>query len=148
LERSSAYLYKEKASVFPRGRRCNGRNSCGRKRHSGPGSGPEAETYLVDPEGRKVMRLPASVASLARVEEPTQEEWRSLWRAVLIQLSQQTAECERLRDRVARLEERAEKAEAERDQSNAIAEDLYGFFRRRVQEDVDRKRTSGRRTAH
>jgi hypothetical protein len=108
----------------------------------------EAETYLMDPEGRKVMRLPASVASRARVEEPTREEWRSLWRAVLIQLSQQTAECERLRDRAARLEERAEEAEAERDQSNAIAEDLYGFFRRRVQEDVDRKRKSGRRTAH
>ena len=101
----------------------------------------EAEAYLIDPEGRRVMRLPASVASRA------QEEWRALCRALLIQLSEHTAECERLRGRMARLEERAEAAEAERDQSNAIAEDLYGFFRRRMREDVDRKRKPGRRTA-
>ena len=107
----------------------------------------EAETHLMDPEGRRLMRLPASVASRDRVEEPTQEEWRALFRALLIQLSEQTAECERLRGRMARLEERTEAAEAERDQSNAIAEDLYGFFRRRVREDVDRKRKPGRRTS-
>jgi hypothetical protein len=107
----------------------------------------EAETCLMDPEGRRVMSLPASVSSRDRVVEPTQEEWRALCRALLIQLSEQAAECERLRGRAARLEERAEAAEAERDQSNAIAEDLYGFFRRRVQEDIERKRKPGRRTA-
>jgi hypothetical protein len=104
----------------------------------------EAETYLMDPEGRRVMRLPASVSSWDRVEEPTQKEWRDLCRALLVRLSEQTAECEELRICVARLEERAEAAEAERDQSNAIAEDLYGFFRRRVQEVVDRRKPEGR----
>jgi hypothetical protein len=107
----------------------------------------EAETYLMDAEGRRLMRLPATVSSRDRGDEPTQEEWRALCRALLIQLSEQTAECEELRDRAARLEERAEEAEAERDQSNAIAEDLYGFFRRRVREDVERKRKPGGRTA-
>ena len=105
------------------------------------------ETYLMDPEGRRVMRLPASAPSRDRVEEPTQEEWRDLSRVLLIRLSEQTAECERLRGRVARLEERAEAAEEERDQANAIAEDLYGFFRRRVRRVVDRKKKPGRRTA-
>ena len=107
----------------------------------------EAETYLMDPEGRRVMRLPASVSSQDRVEEPTQEALRDLCRELLIQLSEQTAECERLHGHAARLEERVEAAEAERDQSNAIAEDLYGFFRRRVREDVDRKKNPERRTA-
>ena len=107
----------------------------------------EAETYLMDPEGRRVMRLSASASSLDRVEEPTQEEWRELCRTLLICLSEQIAECERLRGRVARLEERAEAAEEERDQANAIAEDLYGFFRRRVQEVVDRERKPGRHIA-
>ena len=95
-----------------------------------------------------MLKLPASEPSRSRVDEPTQEEWRAICRALLIQLSEQTAECERLRSRVALSEERAASAEAERDQSNAIAEDLYGFFRRRVQDDMDRKRHSGRRTAH
>ena len=94
----------------------------------------------MDSEDRRVLKLPASEPSRNRVDEPTQEEWRAICRALLIQLSEQTAECERLRSRVALSEERAASAEAERDQSNAIAEDLYGFFRRRVREDVDRKR--------
>ena len=101
----------------------------------------QAETYLMDPDGRRVMRLPASVPPRDRVEEPTrEEEWRELCRTLLIRLSEQTAECERLRGRVVRLEERVEAAEEERDQANAIAEDLYGFFRRRVREVVDHRR--------
>jgi hypothetical protein len=104
----------------------------------------EAETYLMDPEGRRVMRLPASVPARDRVEEPTQEEWRDLCRVLLVRLSKQTAECERLRIRAARLEERVEAAEDERDQSNAIAEDLYGFFRQRMQEVVDRRKPERR----
>ena len=100
----------------------------------------EVGTYLMDPEGRRVMRLPASVPARDGVDEPIEEEWRELCRTLLIRLSEQTAECERLRGRVVRLEERAEAAEAERDQANAIAEDLYDFFRRRVREVVDRKR--------
>lgn len=107
----------------------------------------EAETYLMDPDGRRVMRLPASVSPRNGVDESTREEWRDLCRALLLRLSEQTAECERLRRRVARLEERAEAAEADRDQANAIAEDLYDFFRRRVREIVDRKRKPGKQTA-
>ncbi len=102
----------------------------------------EAETYLMDPEGRRVMRLPRFAEDLG--DEPTQEEWHELCGALLIRLSEQSAECERLRRRVAKLQERAETAEAERDQSNAIAEDLYGFFRRRVREVVDHKRRTAR----
>jgi hypothetical protein len=98
----------------------------------------------MDPDGRRVMRLPASLPSRDRVQEPTQEEWRSLCRVLLIHLSEKTAECERLRGRVVRLEERVEAAEDERDQSNAIAEDLYDFFRRRVRETVDRKKPERR----
>lgn len=105
----------------------------------------KAETCLMDPDGRRVMGLPASVASRSRDEEPTQEEWRALCRGLLVRLSAQSAECERLRIRAARLEERAETAEAERDQSNAIAEDLYSFFRRRVQEVVDHRTNLERR---
>ena len=107
----------------------------------------EAETYLMDPEGRRVMRLPVPVPPRDGVEEPAEERWRDLCRALLVQLSKQTRECERLRDRVTRLEERAEAAEAERDQANAIAEDLYEFFRRRVREVVDRKKQPGKRAA-
>ena len=96
-----------------------------------------AETCLIDPDGRRVMGLPASVASRSRDEEPTQEEWRALCRGLLVRLSAQSAECERLRIRAARLEERA--------QSNAIPEDLYSFFRRRVQEVVDYRTNLERR---
>jgi hypothetical protein len=99
----------------------------------------EGETYLVDPEGRRVMRLPSSLPARDLGEEPTQEGWRELCRVLLVGLSEQTAECERLRVR-------AEAAEAERDQANAIAEDLYDFFRRRVREVVDRGTESEKRT--
>ena len=99
----------------------------------------ESETYLMDPEGRRVMRLPRFALS----EERNAEEWRELCRALLIRLSQQTAEYERLRSRAARIEERAEAAEAERDQANAIAEDLYSFFRKRVREVVDQRKDGG-----
>jgi hypothetical protein len=155
-ERSRAYSYDEKSSVLHGGDAAmegipvDGRDTLVRDLDLPPGyyaERSEEETYLMDPDGRRVMRLPASVPSRDRVEEPTQEEWRDLCRTLLIHLSEQTAECERLRVRVARLEERAEAAEDERDQANAIAEDLYGFFRRRVREVVDRKRKPGRQTA-
>lgn len=107
----------------------------------------QEETYLVDPDGRRVMRLPVSVPPRDGVTEPTQEEWRELCRTLLLRLSEQSAESERLRIKVARLKERAEAAEEERDQANAIAEDLYGFFRRRVGEVLDRKRRPARYTA-
>lgn len=91
------------------------------------------------------MRLPRFVPSEERLEEP--EELGAFCLALLVRLSKQTAECERLRNRVVRLDERLVAAEAERDQANTIAEDMYRFFRRRAWEIVDRKRKLGRRDA-
>jgi hypothetical protein len=80
--------------------------------------------------------------------KPGPEEWQELCRSLLIRLSQRSNECERLRVRVEELAERLEAVEAERDQANAIAEDLYEFFRNRVRETVDRRERSGRRSVH
>jgi hypothetical protein len=109
----------------------------------------EAGTYLVDPDGRRVMQLPGDLALANNTREtgrpdPEPDGWQELSRSLLIRLSQKNAECERLRERVMELGERLEAAEAERDQANAIAEDLYEFFRNRVRETVDRKETPGR----
>jgi hypothetical protein len=112
----------------------------------------EAGVYLVDPDGRKVMRLPGDVALADPREaghpdpwaEPEPGGWQELCRLLLIRLSEKNAECERLRARLAELGERLEAAEAERDQANAIAEDLYAFFRNRVRETMDRKERTGR----
>lgn len=106
----------------------------------------EAGVYLMDPDRRRVMRLPGDMAF---EELQGSEGERELCRSLLIRLSQKNAECERLRARVAELSERLEAAEAERDQANAIAEDLYEFFRNRVRETVSRRRQrSGRRGVH
>ena len=112
----------------------------------------EAGVYLVDPEGRRVMRLPGDIA-FAKPREPGRLNpepggWQELCRSLLIRLSQKDAECERLRTSLTELGERLEAAEAERDQANAIAEDLYEFFRNRVRETVDRREGFGRRGAH
>jgi hypothetical protein len=112
----------------------------------------EEGAYLVDPDGRKVMQLPGDL-TLANTREtgrldPEPDGWQELSRSLLIRLSQKNAECERLRDRLTELGEQLEAAEAERDQANAIAEDLYEFFRNRVRETVDRRETPGRRGAH
>jgi len=110
----------------------------------------EAGVYLVDPDGRRVMRLPNAVISAGHREdrdqpgEPTSEGYPMLCRMLLVRLHEKTAECERLDDRVAALSERLEAVEAERDQASAIAEDLYDFFRRRVREVVDRGKESER----
>jgi hypothetical protein len=45
---------------------------------------------------------------------------------------------------VGRLDERLEAVETERDQANAIAEDLYECFRNRVRETVYRRERTGR----
>ncbi len=110
----------------------------------------EAGVYLVDPDGRRVMRLPDDAASADPQEavNPEPKGWQDLCRSLLIRLSQKNAECERLHARVAELGERLEAAEAERDQANAIAEDLYGFFRNRVRETVKRREGTGRRGVH
>jgi hypothetical protein len=108
----------------------------------------EAGAYLVDPGGRRVMQLPGDLA-LANTREPGRpdpepDRWQELSRSLLIRLSQKNAECERLRDRLTELGEQLEAAEAERDQANAIAEDLYEFFRNRVREVIGSKEDSGR----
>jgi hypothetical protein len=117
----------------------------------------ETGVYLMDPDGRRVMRFSSDVASAEDPREtgrlkpsatPQPEEWQELCRSLLTRLSQKSAECERLRARVAELGEQLEAAEAERDQANAIAEDLYEFFRNRVRETVDRRERSGRRSVH
>jgi hypothetical protein len=109
--------------------------------------------YLMDPDGRRVMRFSSEVASADASREtsrlkPQPEEWQELCRSLLMRLSQKGAECESLRARVAELGERLEAAEAERDQANAIAEDLYEFFRNRVRETVDRRESPGKRGRH
>jgi 16S rRNA C967 or C1407 C5-methylase (RsmB/RsmF family) len=114
----------------------------------------ETGVYLMDPDGRRVMRFSSDVASAGEHQETTRlkpsakpgpEEWQELCRSLLIRLSQRSNECERLRVRVEELAERLEAAEAERDQANTIAEDLYEFFRNRVRETVDRsERSRGR----
>ena len=114
----------------------------------------ETGVYLMDPDGRRVMRFSSDVSSAGDPREPGDlqpsakpqpEEWQEICRSLLIRLSQKSAECERLRARVAELDERLEAAETECDQANAIAEDLYEFFRDRVRETVDHRERSGRR---
>jgi 16S rRNA C967 or C1407 C5-methylase (RsmB/RsmF family) len=117
----------------------------------------ETGVYLMDPDGRRVMRFSSEVAlaedpretgRLKPSAKPQPEEWQELCRSLLTRLAQKSAECERLNASVAELGERLEAAEAERDQANAIAEDLYEFFRNRVRETVDRRERSGRRAPH
>ncbi len=107
--------------------------------------------YLVDPDGRKVMRFSGEVASagdpvgLKPSAKPQPEEWQELCRSLLTRLSQKSAECERLSAGVQELNERLKAAQTERDQANAIAEDLYEFFRSRVRETVDARERAGKR---
>ena len=103
----------------------------------------ETDTYLVDPDGRRMMRLTGNLALADPREterlDPEPGGWQELCRSLVIRLSQKNAECERLSTSLTELGEQLEAAEAERDQANAIAEDLYEFFRNRVRETVDRR---------
>ena len=105
--------------------------------------------YLRGPNGQILMKLPDEVTSADhwRVEhteyprEQTLAASQELCRALLGRLSQQTAECEMLRDRVAILEERLKVTEEERDQANAIAETLYDdYFREHLRIAAARKK--------
>jgi hypothetical protein len=93
----------------------------------------EAGVYLMDPDGRRVMRFSSDVAAAGAPREtgrlkpsakPGPEEWQELCRSLLTRLSQKSAECERLRARVEELGEQLEAAQAERNRANAILEDL------------------------
>ncbi len=112
----------------------------------------ENGVYLMDPDGRRVMRFSCDVSSAGdqtgRLKPSAKlgsDEWQEICRSLLAELSEKSAERERLSARMTELGERLEAAEAERDQANAIAEDLYEFFRNRVRESVDRRESSGRR---
>jgi hypothetical protein len=103
----------------------------------------ESGVYLMDPDGRRVMRFSSDVSLAGDSREPGDlkpsamahpEEWQELCRSLLTRLSEKSAECERLCVRTAELDKRLEAVEAERDQANAIAEDLYEFFRSRTRE--------------
>ena len=116
----------------------------------------ETGVYLMDPDGRRVMRFSSDVAPAGDPREtgrlkpsakPQPEEWQELCRSLLIRLSQKSAECERLHAHVEELGERLQAAEAERDRANAMAEVLYEFFRNRVRETVDRREAPGSRGA-
>ncbi len=117
----------------------------------------ESGVYLMDPDGRRVMRFSSDVSpprdprepdGLKPSAKPHTEEWQELCRSLLTRLSQKSAECERLGARVKELDELLQAAETERDQANAIAEDLYEFFRNRVRETVDHRERSGGRGSH
>ena len=114
----------------------------------------ESGVYLMDPDGPRVMRFSSEASpagdflGLKPSAKPQPEEWQELCRSLLTRLSQRSAECERLSARVKDLGERLQAAEIERDQANAIAEDLYEFFRTRVRETVDHRERSGRRGIH
>jgi hypothetical protein len=113
----------------------------------------ESGIYLMDPDGRRVMRFtsqlspardPWDAGGLKPSAKPHAEEWQEFSRSLLMRLSQESAECARLRARVRELDERLQAAETERDQANAIAEDLYEFFRNRARETVERRESSAR----
>jgi hypothetical protein len=114
----------------------------------------ESGVYLMDPDGRRVMRFSsdATIAGDARETgrlkpsgKPGPEEWQELCRSLLTRLSQKSAECEGLRARVTELGEQLEATEAECDQANAIADVLYEFFRSHLREVSTRKEERIRR---
>jgi hypothetical protein len=121
--------------------------------------GGKAGVYLVDPDGRRVMRVPETLSrrhqkathrdtSRDPSGEPGLEEWQEYCRLLLEQLSRRTAAYERLRCREAKLVERLHAVEAELDQANTIAEKLYEFFRNHVKDVSDQKRLNPRRSVH
>lgn len=65
----------------------------------------------------------------SRLEDSTipVEGWKGLCRSLLIRLFEQTVEYTQLRERMRDLGERLERIEEERDQANAVADDLYEF---------------------
>lgn len=116
--------------------------------------GGKAGIYLVGPDGRRVIKLPDAVASPPHQRTahrdpaggPELEEWQEYCRLLLKQLLRRTAAYERLRCREAKLVERLHAVEAELDQANTIAEELYEFFRNHVKDVSDQKRRRTRQS--
>lgn len=97
---------------------------------------------LVDPEGRRVARLPDRAVSKEPVA-PDQER-QDLCEALLMLAYSHFVECKILRERVEKLEKQLRKVEEERDTSDRIAEDLYEFFSRTTQRIAKHKRAGER----
>jgi hypothetical protein len=116
-----------------------------------PGYSVECEgsaVYLVDPKGRRVAQLPPVLApgyrdDAGNLVEPSRG-WRELCLVLLERIYQQDLENEALGKRVEQLEERLAEAEDERDQANAIAENLYQNFRDHIRRVRRRKQPSVR----
>ena len=87
-----------------------------------------------------MMQFPDDLSIAKPPARPDDEVLQTNCRSLKARLSNSEAKCERLRRRVAELDKRLKAAEAERDQANAIAEDLYDFFRKRVREVANRKK--------
>lgn len=114
--------------------------------HGYRGERQGTDIRVLDPNGRRVAQFSNAVTSgEERADgfpvELSVAEWQQLCGVLLLELSRRDAECEELRVREAELTERLETVEAERDQANAIAEDLYQGFRERVRRVQDRKRS-------
>lgn len=104
--------------------------------------------YLMDPDGRIVMKLPDEVGSVEFREdeppvgpqEPAPTACQELCQALLVELSRRIAVCEMLHYRVAILGERLQAVEEERDQANIIAEHLYEHLRENIRITAARKK--------
>lgn len=104
---------------------------------------------LVDPIGRRVTQFvnPLSFGDLRETEprrrtedqEISVEGWKGLCRILLIRLFDQAVEYAQLRERMRDLDDQLKRAEEERDQANAVAEDLYEFFREHMREVAENK---------
>lgn len=101
---------------------------------------------VLDPNGRRVARF-SNVVTVGEEGsdgvpvELSVTQWQRLCGVLLLELSRRDAKCEELRTRETAIAERLEAVEAERDQANAIAEDLYGFFRDHMRSVYDKKKS-------
>ncbi|MGI8911880.1 MAG: hypothetical protein ACR2JR_15200 [Rubrobacteraceae bacterium] len=104
---------------------------------------------LVDPIGRLVTQFvnPLTFGDLAETEPRGRledsaisvEGWKGLCRILLIRLFDQAVESTQLREQLRDLGARLERVEEERDQANAVSEDLYAFFREHMREVAENK---------
>lgn len=104
---------------------------------------------LVDPIGRRVTQFvnPLSFGDLRETEPRSRTEdqtisvegWKGLCRILLIRLFDQAVEYTQLREQMRDLNDQLERVEEERDQANAVAEDLYEYFREHIREVSENK---------
>jgi hypothetical protein len=107
---------------------------------------------LVDPVGRRVTQFltPLTLKDLREAgsrgqpEEAaiTVEGWKGLCRLLLVRLFEQASECAQLREEIGDLDRQLQRVEEERDQANAVADDLYEYLREDMREVSEDKGTS------